>query len=485
MFGSGSRAGVSVLLLVKRPGPVTEPAAVHYYGIGDYFTREQKLETVGRVQFDEIVWTDVTPNEQGDWINQRSNHYFNLRPVAVIQSENSIPSLTPLFEQSSLGVITSRDAWVFNSSGEKLRELVERQVTFYNEQVEALQGGADVVTRDPRRFKWDGTAEQRARRKLLAEVRPSGFRSAIYRPFFRQHLYLDKILNNSVYQLLRTFPTPDTRNPFIMVERGLPASGRTIAISAADIVPDVKAGAGASGLLCQALPRYTYVETLDTSQGSLLVSEPSRRDNITDEALDTYRARYGEWVTKDHIFSYVYGILHSPDYRERYADDLARLLPRIPEVATADAFRAFSEAGQRLLDLHIGYEAAAMYPLEERLSPGAPNGQERYRVLKMRWAGTSKAPDRSTIVYNDWITLAGIPDEAHEYVVGPRSALEWLIDRYRVTTDKDSGIVNDPNDWGAEIGQPRYIIDLVKRVTTVSVETMRIVKALPPLEEGA
>ena len=213
--------------------------------------------------------------------------------------------------------------------------------------------------------------------------------------------------------------------------------------------------------------------------------EPHWQDNISDEALDAYRARYGEWVTKDHIFSYVYGILHSPDYRERYADDLARLLPRIPEIATAEAFRAFSEARQRLLDLHIGYEAAAPYPLEERLAPRAPNGPERYRVLKMRWGRSAKDTDRSMIVYNDWITLAGIPDEAHEYLVGPRSALAWLLDRYRVTTDKDSGIVNDPNDWGSEVGDPRYIVDLVKRVTTVSVETMAIVKALPPLEEGA
>ena len=199
----------------------------------------------------------------------------------------------------------------------------------------------------------------------------------------------------------------------------------------------------------------------------MLAEEPNRRDNITDEALDVYRIRYGEWVTKDHIFSYIYGILHSPDYRERYAADLAKLLPRIPEVATSDAFRAFSEAGQRLLNLHIGYEEAAPYPLEERIAPGAPNELDRYRVLKMRWGSSAKDTDRSKIVYNDWITLADIPDDAHEYVVGPRSALAWLLDRYQVKTDKTSGIVNDPNDWGAEIGNPRYIIELVKRVTDV------------------
>ena len=140
-----------------------------------------------------------------------------------------------------------------------------------------------------------------------------------------------------------------------------------------------------------------------------------RHDNITGEALDAYQTRYGEWVTKDHIFSYVYGILHSPDYRERYADDLAKLLPRIPEVTTSDAFRLFSEAGQQLLDLHIGYEEAEPYPLEERIAPGAPDQPDRYRVQKMRWGGSSKIPDHSMIIYNDWVTLAEIPNKAHEY----------------------------------------------------------------------
>ena len=485
VFGSGSRAGVGVLLLVKRPGPVAGPAAIHYYDIGDYLSREQKLEVVGKAQFDEIEWADVTPNDQGDWINQRSDAYLGLRPVSAIQSEDAIPSLKPLFDSSSFGIISRRDSWVFNSSGGRLRELVGRQVAFYNEQVEALQGGADVVAHDPMQFKWDLAAEQRANRRLMAEVRPSGFRSAIYRPFFRQHFYMDRALISAPSQIPTYFPTPGIRNPAILVERGLRVPGRSPAVIAVNAISE-GAIAGASGQRSQVLPRYTYDERPDAPQELLMPPvAPGRHDNISDEALDAYRIRYGEWVTKDHTFSYVYGILHSPDYRERYEADLAKLLPRIPEVTTADAFRAFSEAGQRLLDLHIGYEAAAPYPLEERLAPRAPAEPDRYRVLKMRWSGTSKAQDRSTIVYNDWITLAGIPDEAHEYVVGPRSALEWLLDRYRVKTDKASGIVNDPNDWGAEIGDPRYIIDLVKRVTTVSVETMAIVRALPPIEEGA
>ena len=481
VFGSGSRAGVAVLLLVRRAGPITETASIHYSDIGDYLTREQKLETVGRAQFEELEWMEVTPNDHGDWINQRSDDYLDLRPVAVIQSEEAIPSLTPLFKSSSFGITSRRDTWVFNSSGEALRELVERQVSFYNSQVEALQDDDATVARDPTRFKWDLAAEQRAKRRLMAKVSPSGFRSAVYRPFFRQHYYMDKVLTSALSQIPKYFPKPNTCNPSIMVERGLRAAGRSPTVIAVDTVME-GALAGASGQRCQALPRYTYVGLTDNPQGELLPVEPHRQDNISDDALDAYRNRYGQWVTKDHIFPYVYGILHSPDYREQYASDLARMLPRIPEVATADAFRAFSEAGQRLLDLHIGYEEAEPYPLEERLASGAPDGPERYRVLALRWGGPTRAPDRSLIVCNDWITLAGIPDEAHEYLVGPRSALEWLLDRYRVTTDKASGIVNDPNDWGVEIGEPRYIIDLVKRVTTVSVETMSIVRALPAFE---
>ena len=484
VFGSSSRAGVAVLLLVKWPGPVTGTAAIRYYDIGDYRTREQKLEMVDATSFDEIEWMEVTPNKHGDWINQRSDAYLGLRPVAVIQSEKAIPSSPPLFGQSSIGVVTNRDAWVFNSSKRKLRDLVQRQVAFYNKQVEALQNGADVVARDPTKFKWDLAAQQLAERSLMAEASHSGFRSAIYRPFFRQHYYMDRMLTSALSQIPTYFPIPDTRNPTIVVERGLRVPGRLPAVLAVDAVPDGSIGAGASGRACQALPRYTYQTSLGSSQGTLLLEEPRRRDNITDEALATYRTRYGEWVTEDQIFAYVYGILHSPDYRKRYAGDLARMLPRVPEVSAPEAFRVFSEAGQKLLDLHIGYEEAAPYPLEERVASGASEGPERYRVQKMRWEGATKAPDRSAIVYNDWITLSGIPDEAHDYVVGPRSALEWLLDRYRVKIDKPSGIVNDPNDWGLEVGNPRYIIDLVKRITTVSVETMATVRALPPLEEA-
>lgn len=206
--------------------------------------------------------------------------------------------------------------------------------------------------------------------------------------------------------------------------------------------------------------------------------------NINPQAVAEFQEHYNDdTITDDDLFYYTYGVLHSPQWRAAFADDLARAAARIPMAATADDFRAFAEAGRQLADLHVNYETVEPYPLEEVHAPGwdgdAPNA---YRVEKMAYHGRRPNLDPTRIIYNAGITLAGIPAEAHEYRLGSRSALDWLIDRYRVTMHKASGIVNDPNDWCAEQGNPRYILDLVKRVTTVSVRTVEIVRGLPELQ---
>ncbi|MBI5161688.1 MAG: hypothetical protein HY996_09800 [Micrococcales bacterium] len=174
------------------------------------------------------------------------------------------------------------------------------------------------------------------------------------------------------------------------------------------------------------------------------------------------------------MFVSLYGILHSPEYRERYAADLRKMLLRIPAVRD---FRAFADAGRALADLHLGYESADPYPLHVERAAAAG-----HRVEKMRYARTGGVTDRSTVVYNSGITVSGIPPEAHEYRLGARSGIDWILERYQVKTDTVSGICNDPNDWAEEHGDPRYILDLLARIVTVSVETVRIVGALPPLD---
>ncbi|WP_244461618.1 type ISP restriction/modification enzyme [Rhodococcus sp. ZPP] len=201
----------------------------------------------------------------------------------------------------------------------------------------------------------------------------------------------------------------------------------------------------------------------------------TRVDNVTDDILADYRKSYGSGVTKDEIFYYVYGILHSPAYRNEFAADLKKMLPRIPKVKD---FQGFSRAGRALSELHIGYEGVEPYGLVETISDAAPD-RELYQVQKMAFA---KGKDRATIIYNNHITVSGIPDEAYRYTLGAKSAIDWIMERYQVTVHKDSQIRNDPNDWATEHGQPRYILDLLKRIVTVSVETMNIVDNLPDLE---
>lgn len=239
----------------------------------------------------------------------------------------------------------------------------------------------------------------------------------------------------------------------------------------------------------QLFSRYTYVEAEGDlfSQGegaSSSMGRHTRVDNLTDATLTSYRVKYGAGVTKDDVFFYVYGLLHSPDYREHFAADLKKMLPRIPRVPSVEHFRAFSDAGRALSELHIGYESVDPYPLEEHwaVDPETLDEAERYRVTQMKYGGKAGAWDKTVVKYNGYLTLSGLPVEAQRYMLGSRSAVDWILERYQVKTDRASGIVNDPNDWGREHGDPRYIRDLLGRIVTVSLETMRIVDALPGLE---
>jgi predicted helicase len=248
-----------------------------------------------------------------------------------------------------------------------------------------------------------------------------------------------------------------------------------------DAAPDIAYWGSGAG---QFFPRYSYEKrVIDDNQIAGFDDEGdeyTRIDNVTDGILADYRATYGAAsdrdITKDDIFFYVYGLLHSPEYRERFAADLKKMLPRIPKVKD---FWGFAEAGRKLSELHLGYETIEPWLLEEVVS-GKPD--DLFHVVKMRYGGNARKPDKSAVIVNEHLTLTGIPDEAHEYLLGSRSALDWILERYQIKKDKASGIVNDPNDWGKEHGDPRYIVDLVGRITRVSVETVAIVKSLPPLD---
>lgn len=475
VFGGGSRNTVAMLIAVKSRDD-SGPCKLYYRDIGDYLSREQKLSIVEQGDLSNIDWEFIEPNYAADWVDQRSDAFAAYTVLGNKDVDRREPTV---FKTYSRGVSTGRDPWVYGFSLLALKARVQQMIQFYNEQVDFVAAGSKLDY-DSREISWTrGLKADVAKHKKHAFVGDS-LCVGTYRPFFRQHVYFNRALNDMVYKMPSMFPTPGSSNlGFYVVGSG---SAVPFSVLMLDTLPNLHVtGAGSGG---QFFPRWTF----EDASGELRIEsnvvdqeEGYRRlDNISDCILEEFQDKLSPDVVKDDIFYYAYGLLHSPQYRETFAADLRKMLPRIPTPQDKKTFDAFVDAGRRLADLHIGYESVEPYPLKEDIQDVAGQSErDLWRVTKMKWR--SKA-DHSAIVYNQQVTLSGIPDGAHRYVLGSRTALDWIIDRYRVRTDKASGIVNDPNDWCDEHDDPRYIVDLIKRVTTVSVQTMAIVDALPELD---
>ncbi|MGW7263520.1 DEAD/DEAH box helicase [Streptomyces sp. NPDC054842] len=489
VFESGSRNTVAILILVKgeQSAGMAADCQLYYRDIGDYLSREDKLRIIGSQSLEVVEWEQLLPNADGDWINQRDERFANFQAIG---DKDKSPAAAPIFALHSGGLKTNRDAWVYNFSARKLGENVESMIEFYNGQVEdfadhcrvranATPSVADVerfIDFDQKKISWSSTLIPKVARGQKVEFDSNRLISSLYRPFCRQHVYFEQNLNDRPGKLPQMFPTPDREN-FGFYVNGFHATSE-FTLLATDALPCLDLF-GKGGFF---FPRYTYREL--AVQGGFDFGDADgsyeRIDNITDAVLAGYRKAYPDLtITKDDAFYYTYGLLHSPEYCERFAADLKKSLPRIPKVRD---FHGFAEAGRKLADLHINYEQAQPYKgILETVTgdASATPPSELYRVAKMKIPKIKGQADRSTIVYNTRVKLTNIPEEAYRYQLGARSAIEWIIDRYQVKVDKASEIINDPNDWSDD---PRYIIDLLKRIVTVSLETMRIVDSLPSLD---
>ena len=476
VFGQGTRTTIAITILVKNPD-ADGHGELHYRDVGDYLSREQKLAALKQFSSTNgVAWEGLAPNEDGDWIQQRNEEFGAFLPLG--SKEKTQAKAERVLSIYSAGAKTNRDTWVFNSSSTSLELNARRLINAYEEERALLTANSrHVLDRDPARIKWDGTLEATLAKGRAVNFQPESMRIATYRPFNKQNVYFNRVLNNSVYQLESLFPNAGYSNI------GFYANGTFAQAESAFLMIDALPCLDIFGKGGQFFPRFSYEKRI-TDENQIAGfddgdDEYTRVDNVTDGILADYRATYGTEVTKDDIFFYVYGLLHSPEYRERFASDLKKMLPRIPKVKD---FWGFAKAGRKLSELHLGYETIEPWPLEEIV---ISEGADLYHVVKMRYGGNARKPDKSTVVVNEHLTLAGIPEEAREYLLGSRSAIEWILERYQVKTDKASGIVNDPNAWGKEHGDPRYIVDLVRRITRVSVETVSIVKSLPPLNISA
>lgn len=498
VFEQGSRATVAIMIGVKDPTHTGE-SVLHYRDIGDYLTRDDKLAIIRESAINSTRWETITPNVKGEWINQSSDYFDTLPPLGDRKGDTG-PN--PIFTTYSPGLQTNRDAWVYNYSREAVeRNVMEMTETYeevrrtYQAEPRSKRNEKDVATwlrdnpefSDATRISWASSLRNLVARNIVIEPSPERITTSVYRPFSKQNVYFHSHLNHRPGQLPSMFPTPDHPNHGIFTVAPGEATG--LSVLATDSLPDLRLIATG-----QFFARYTWEPVETGEQGlfsgvsgdddAVIVDGYRRVDNITDATLDRYQEAFGPQVTKEDIFNSIYSLLHSEQYRSEFAADLKRQLPRVPMPDSADDFATLAKTGRALLDLHIGYESVEPYDLAEQHSTANESEASYYLVEKLRWGGKSRNPDKSTLVYNSNLTLSGIPDEAHEYMLGSRSALEWIIDRYQVTDHKASGLTNDPNDSTKERDDPRYIVDLIKRIVTVSVETTRITRNLPELTLG-
>ena len=465
IFDDQIRVGVGISFFIRKAEAKSEGAEVWIYSIDDYLKARGKQELLNKFgDYTDVPAKKAAIDAKHTWLTEK--HHAEFDTFIALGSKEAKAArgevADVIFARYSNGVKTNRDAWVYNFDRNALAGNMSRMIDTYNDQMykwERLGNKGvnvdDFVAYDDKGISWSRDLKAKLKRGRLAEYAEKNVRGSLFRPFTESYLYFDRMMNDVVYVFPSIFPTPETgfENRVICVAGAGDRKGfgclTTNMIPAVDLAFEK----------AQCFPYYTY----DEDGGN-------RRENITDWALAQFRAQYeDDTISKWDIFHYVYGLLHHPGYRERYQANLKRELPRIP---FAPDFRAFAAAGARLAQLHVGYEEQPEYPLTQ---VETPDMMLDWRVEKMRLS-----KDKTQLHYNSFLTLDGIPGEVFDYRLGNRSALEWVIDQYRVKTDKRSGIVNDPNRGD----DPQYIVRLIGKVISVSLETVKIVESLPELGIG-
>jgi predicted helicase len=481
--------GVAITLLVKKAKEINSKAAIHYADIGEYLNRKAKFEILNQLRSianPDFVMQELVPNEHGDWISQRNSVFESFIPLDANKKFDI--TTKSFFITHSLGIATAADYILYDYSKDKLSEKLKAMKEFYNSRLLIPDSTKHDSHFAKSKISWNDKLSQLFEKGKKLEICNDSNMIGMYRPFQKQYLHYDRNIIQRTYQQEKIFPMPSHANIVICV----PTIGSRCDFLPiiTNFIPDLHIAPDGA----QCFPLYYYEENKNKQKtlfDGVTNDDYIRRDAVSNWILERGQKQYGKNVTKEDIFFYVYGFLHSPKYRETFAADLKKMLPRLPLVEDVRDFWAFSKAGRALAELHLNYENVPKHPqvieIHEPLSITDAlkqvNKEELeyidYRVEQMRFP---RKGQKDTIIYNSRITLENIPPEAYEYVVNGKPAIEWIMERYAVTTHKESGIKNDPNDWAVEQGKPRYLLDLLHSVINVSVQTVDIMKRLPEVK---
>ncbi len=460
VFGQGSRTPVAICFFIKN-NKSNKSSNIYFYDIGDYLSRDEKLSklielnSLNNIEINSL-FKKLIPDKYYDWINQRSSETEDL--IFLGDKNESLGLSLYNYKEYSSGINSNRDAWVYNSSRKRLFDNVNKLIKNYNKHIEI----DTIIDTDSKNISWTENLKSLLKKKIKININNNNIRKMTYKPFYKQFVYFDKSLIERLLQIPKFFPNEDNGNILICILTG-GGTKRDFTCLVTQDIPDRQYHYNS-----QCFPLYLYEtsdDSDDTETTELLTQSktPIRREAITDEGLSHFKEAYpNQKITKEDLFYYIYGILHSPMYREKYKDNLSKELPRIPRVKGFENFKISVDAGRKLAKIHLNYESAVTYPVTFKDSKTILK-PEHYYVKQMKYKSKD---DKSVLIYNEFITLEGIPLKAYEYIVNGKSALDWIVERYCVKTDKDSGITNDANDWGLETeNNPKYPLELFQRIT--------------------
>lgn len=489
IFGSGSRTPVCITILLKKKG-VRKDGYVHYCDIGDYLTRQQKLDKVKEFgSIEGIHWEVLRPDENNDWLNLRNPDFIN---HTVLGDKKKKENLSLWNDNYAIGLSTNRDIWVYAFNSQSLSERMSNFIRFYNEELirchtllESEYAGAkgqnvekilsNLRSTDPRKINWSrGLFNQFVKKRELSDA--FTIKKTMLRPFCKEYMAYNRQIIEMPSRWEMLFPDDSLPNLVICVS-GAPLK-KPFSVLITNCIQDLNLLEHA-----QSFPLYFYEEVkgsdgqitlLDLGFGNAPTgARYKKRSAISDAALKKFQGLYGSKVQKEDIFYYVYAVLHSKEYISRYADNISKELPRIP---TLDHFADWIQTGRDLAKLHLNYEQTAN---AEQLGLTVEISKEDFTVEKMRFAKEGKTAKKDTIHYNDFITISNIPERAYDYIINGQSAIEWIMEKYQITVDKASGIRNDPNDYAGG----KYIFDLLISIISMSLKTLDLVDGLPEYKE--
>jgi len=474
VFGQGSTAPVAITFLVRNPAEQVK-GALFYFDIGDGLTSEHKINLLKEHQsLKSIKWSTVKPNSHGDWINQRTELYEGFIPLGDRDSKGK--EANAIFTDYSLGIVTSRDSWCYNFSKEELVKNVKKLVANYNSSVDELANGrktiSEIRTMSKSDVSWSRGLITRLEKKQNAEYIPDDIQLVQYRPFSKRWGYRNDGLIEIQSRTRRVFP--NGKENIAIVVSGV--ASPSFSVTAIENLFDLNFMTG------DAFPLYRYVDSEPSQLPTLDFASQDQSQKslaISRYALTLFRNTYpNEVIEGEDIFYYCYGVLNSADFELRFAQDARKSGPRVPLVRD---FRVFSDLGRQLFNLHKNYESAKpKVSLDVQISATSLSVTELYKVSKMKFAKTAtKENDLTTIIFNDYIVIRGIPEECHGFVINGKSAISWLMNQYSIHQDKDTLIISDPNTYSND---PKYVFDLLISIINVSKEDQVLRAKMPKLD---